>query len=182
LPFEIGNVRVDRVARDVLSAMTPLLDEKSLRRECLGCDKPVLALADRARLEQIMLNLLSNALRFTPPAGSVTVGVCEQNGEVVITVADTGIGIPHEKLGAIFEPFVQVESGLTRTVGGTGLGLTISRSLARGMGGELTADSDGSTGAVFRLTIPAALAAGEEGSGKRAERETTSLSWSGAAV
>jgi signal transduction histidine kinase len=167
LPFEIENVSVDRVVRDVLSAMTPLLDEKALRRECTGCDTPVIARADRARLEQIMLNLLSNALRFTPPAGSVTIGVCERGGEVEITVADTGIGIPRHKLGAIFEPFVQVESGLTRTVGGTGLGLTISRSFARGMGGELTAESDGSTGAVFRLTIPLAAT----GDGRRATED-----------
>jgi signal transduction histidine kinase len=72
-------------------------------------------------------------------------------------VIDSGVGIPREKLGAIFEPFVQIDSGLTRTVGGTGLGLTISRALARGMGGDLSADSDGIAGAKFTLTLPAAV-------------------------
>ena len=133
-----------------------LLDAKALRRECNGCKATVLARADRARLEQILLNLMSNAVRFTPPGGLVTVTVGQANGCVEISVVDTGIGIPPEKLAAIFEPFVQVESGLTRTVGGTGLGLTISRSLARAMGGDLTGESDGTNGARFTVTLPVA--------------------------
>ena len=80
----------------------------------------------------------------------------ERDGQVEVVVSDTGIGIPRDKLGLIFEPFVQVENGLTRKVGGTGLGLTISRALARGMGGDLTADSDGTSWAAFTLTLPSA--------------------------
>jgi len=99
---------------------------------------------------------MSNAVRFTPPGGLVTVTVGQANGCVEISVVDTGIGFPPEKLAAIFEPFVQVESGLTRTVGGTGLGLTISRSLARAMGGDLTGESDGTNGARFTVTLPVA--------------------------
>jgi signal transduction histidine kinase len=156
LPFDIGDVRVDCVANDVLSSMAPLLDEKKLRRECVGCDVAVLARADRARLEQILLNLVSNGVRFTPPGGLISVAVVGHGDRVEIVVADTGIGIPREKLTAIFEPFVQVESGLTRTVGGTGLGLTISRSLARAMGGDLTAESDGASGARFTVSVPVA--------------------------
>ena len=112
---------------NVLTAVAPLLDEKSLRRECIGCDAPVVAHADRARLEQILLNLLSNAVRFTPPGGAITVDGVAACRHGRSRRGDTGIGIPREKLSAIFEPFVQVDSGLTRTVGGTGLGLTISR-------------------------------------------------------
>jgi signal transduction histidine kinase len=156
LPFDIGDVRVDCVATDVLSSTAPLLDEKKLRRECVGCDVAVLARADRARLEQILLNLVSNGVRFTPPGGLISVALAQHGDRVEIVVADTGIGIPREKLAAIFEPFVQVESGLTRTVGGTGLGLTISRSLARAMGGDLTAESDGASGARFTVSVPVA--------------------------
>jgi signal transduction histidine kinase len=156
LPFELEDVHVDRAVHEVLTGIAPLLDEKSLRTESLGCGAPVIARADRARLEQILLNLLSNAVRFTPQGGVITISVCERDRRVEVKVTDSGIGIPAEKLAAIFEPFVQVDSGLTRTVGGTGLGLTISRALARGMGGDLTADSDGSTGATFTLSIPAA--------------------------
>jgi signal transduction histidine kinase len=159
LPFELDDVHVDRLVHDVLTAMAPLLDEKALRAECVGCDAAVVAHADRARVEQILRNLVSNAMRFTPAGGRITVTVAEQGGQICVAVADTGIGIPLEKLAAIFEPFVQVDSGLTRTVGGTGLGLTISRALARGMGGDLVAESDGMSWARFTLTLPASAAA-----------------------
>ena len=155
LPFELDDVHLDRLAHDVLTAMAPLLGEKSLRAECVGCDAAVVAYADRARVEQILRNLISNAVRFTPPGGQLTVTVAGHERQVSLAVADTGIGIPPEKLLAIFEPFVQVESGLTRTVGGTGLGLTISRALARSMGGDLVAESDGTSWATFTLTLPA---------------------------
>jgi signal transduction histidine kinase len=154
IPFDVEDVHVDRVVSNVLTSVAPLLDEKSLRRVCVGCDAPAIARADRARLEQILLNLLSNAVRFTSPGGVITITITEREQTVEVSVADTGIGIPREKLGAIFEPFVQVESGLTRTVGGTGLGLTISRALARAMGGDLSADSDGASWAMFTLTLP----------------------------
>ena len=158
LPFDIANVHVNEAVETVLMSVEPLLDEKNLCRECRGCDSQVMVRADRARLEQILLNLVSNAVRFTPTGGLIAVDVSERDDHVAITVADTGIGIAPEKLGVIFDPFVQVESGLTRTVGGTGLGLTISRALARAMGGDLTAVSDGATGARFTVTLPLASA------------------------
>jgi signal transduction histidine kinase len=169
LSFDLDDVHVDRVVTNALVAVSPLLDEKSLRREVLGCDGPVVARADKARLEQIVLNLLSNAVRFTPPGGRITVSVTARSQEVDVVVRDTGVGIPRDKLGAIFEPFVQVESGLTRTVGGTGLGLTISRSLARAMGGDLIADSDGTSWAAFTLTLPAAVRGVEHADRRRGE-------------
>jgi signal transduction histidine kinase len=160
LPFDVSDVHVERVVHDVLTAVAPLLNGKSLRAECRGCNAPVVARADRARLEQILLNLMSNAVRFTPQGGVITLAVTEREGYVEVTVTDSGIGIPREKLAAIFEPFVQVDSGLTRTVGGTGLGLTISRALARAMGGDLTADSDGTSWATFTITLPAQVEPG----------------------
>jgi signal transduction histidine kinase len=166
LPLDLADVHMDRVVHNVLTGVAPLLDEKSLRVECVGCDAPVVAHADRARVEQILLNLLSNAVRFTPPRGTIVVTLEAGDDGVSVTVADTGTGIPQDKLAAIFEPFVQVDSGLTRTVGGTGLGLTISRALARGMGGDLVADSDGASWARFTLTVPGS-AAGTEGPGEQ---------------
>jgi len=153
LLFDLADVHLDRVVHNVVTAMAPLLDEKSLRIQCVGCNAPVVAHADCARVEQILLNLLSNAMRFTPARGTITVALEAGDDDVSVTVADTGTGIPPDKLAAIFEPFVQVDSGLTRTVGGTGLGLTISRALARGMGGDLVADSDGASWARFTLTL-----------------------------
>ena len=131
----------------------------------------MVAHADSARVEQILLNLLSNALRFTPPHGTITVTLRPGDDAVSVTVADTGSGIPPDKLTAIFEPFVQVDSGLTRTFGGTGLGLTISRALARGMGGDLVTGSDGESWARFTLTLPGS-AADTEGSSEDARLES----------
>lgn len=175
LPFDIGVVRVDRVVRQVLTSMAPLFDEKELRRECLGCDVEISTRADAGRVEQILLNLLSNAVRFTPQGGDISVTVSAFDDQVAVAVHDSGNGIPPEKLGAIFEPFVQVDSGLTRRVGGTGLGLTISRALARAMGGNLIAESDGATFARFTLTLPIVTRPAVSGEFVPAERREGSL-------
>jgi signal transduction histidine kinase len=118
---------------------------------------PVRALADKDKAQQIVLNLLSNALKFTPEGGRIIVEVLPPpNGEraVLLRVTDTGIGIPHDKLEAIFEPFVQVGRSLRNPGEGTGLGLAISRDLARGMGGDITATSELGKGAVFTVRLP----------------------------
>jgi signal transduction histidine kinase len=122
---------------------------------------------DRDRVRQIIVNLLSNAVKFTPAGGTITVrcgttGRPEPSAQVVgegpwtsIAVEDTGIGIAPDQLPRMFQPFVQAEDGHTRTRGGTGLGLTISRQLARLMGGDLTVTSREGTGSSFVLWLPA---------------------------
>ena len=126
----------------------------------------VLVVADREKLAQVLLNLLSNAIKFTPAertgsgtTGCVTLGVrapVDSGDTVEIVVEDTGIGIPADKLGSIFEPFVQVSTGLTRASDGAGLGLAISRDLARGMGGDLRVESEVGIGSRFRIVLPRA--------------------------
>jgi signal transduction histidine kinase len=101
-----------------------------------------------------MINLLANAVKFTP-AGSVLVAGGRDGARVRLTVRDTGRGIPHERLAQVFEPFVRVDVSHTRTTEGTGLGLAISRDLARGMGGDLTAESVLGEGSAFTLWLPA---------------------------
>jgi two-component system, cell cycle sensor histidine kinase and response regulator CckA len=123
---------------------------------------------DVDRIRQIVANLLSNAVKFTPPGGTVTVS-CERceaadprarvigSGPwVCVTVSDTGIGIPPAQIEQIFEPFVQLETGHTRSHGGTGLGLTISRRLAHLIGGDITVTSTPGDGSSFRLWLSAA--------------------------
>jgi PAS domain S-box-containing protein len=119
----------------------------------------VRVLADRDKLQQILINLLSNAVKFTPEGGRITIDLDPEpnaDGRVAIRVSDTGIGIPADKLEAVFQPFVQVGRSLSSPGEGTGLGLAISRDLARGMGGELTAESTAGEGSVFTISLPRA--------------------------
>jgi len=105
-----------------------------------------------------VLNLLSNAIKATPPGGRVRLECDrdERTGGVVVRVSDTGTGIPPEKLGSIFDPFVQVDRKLNRPSEGVGLGLAISRDLARAMAGDLTATSEVGRGSTFTLRLPSA--------------------------
>ena len=108
---------------------------------------------DQDKLKQIVVNLLSNAVKFTEE-GTITVSARQRDGQVAIAVTDTGIGIPADKLGLIFEEFRQVDSSTTRKYSGTGLGLPISRRLARLMGGDLTVQSTVGVGSTFTVTLP----------------------------
>ena len=107
-------------------------------------------------MQQIVLNLLTNAVKFTPAGGRIELDGVAADREVHIRVRDTGRGIVADQLSHVFEPFVQVDSQLTRTQEGVGLGLAISRDLARGMGGDLTAESTPDVGSEFTLTLPLA--------------------------
>jgi signal transduction histidine kinase len=109
--------------------------------------------ADRERLEQVVLNLLSNAMKFTPAGGRVTLDCAVGGGAVIVRVRDTGRGIPAELQSTIFEPFTQVDGSYTRAVGGAGLGLAISRELSRAMGAELTVESVPGRGSTFALRL-----------------------------
>jgi signal transduction histidine kinase len=126
----------------------------------LPCPERARVCADRERSVDILKHLLSNALKFTPRGGSVTVGCDEGAGMVRFVVADTGRGIPEGQREAIFQPFVQVEKGLTRSADGSGLGLAIARELAERMGGTLTVTSEVGAGSRFVLSLPRAT---EEG-------------------
>jgi PAS domain S-box-containing protein len=114
-------------------------------------------LTDGLRLRQIVLNLLANAVKFTP-AGAITVRYRVSQGEVRVSVEDTGIGIDPERIATIFQPFTQGESDTDRRYGGTGLGLSISRQLAGLLGGRIEVDSQPGAGSRFTLILPAPLA------------------------
>jgi signal transduction histidine kinase len=121
--------------------------------------KPVHVAVDREKLIQILTNLLGNAAKFTPRGGRVELALVTSDAEpgtAIIRVTDTGPGIPPDKLELIFEPFVQLERSLTMPAEGTGLGLAISRDLARGMSGDLRAESEPGKGATLILTLPRA--------------------------
>jgi PAS domain S-box-containing protein len=151
----------DVPVRDILDIIEPLTAPqraaKRLRYDCDGCDAELVVRADREKVVQIMLNLLSNAAKFTPMDGKLTVTTETRDaGFVAFSVRDTGIGMSREQLEIVFEPYVQFDSSLSREHRGTGLGMPISRELARGMGGDLVAESEQGIGSVFTLTLPTA--------------------------
>ena len=153
--YDLAPVRVREAVDTVIPMVEPQASGKGIRIDH-GLPLALVVLADRPKLEQILLNLLSNAVKFTGTGGRIEIGVTESDGSVGITVLDTGIGIPPEKLEAIFEPFVQVGRSLANPHEGTGLGLAISRDLARAMHGDLTVESEVGTGTTFTLTLPEA--------------------------
>ncbi|MEO6527351.1 MAG: GAF domain-containing sensor histidine kinase [Gemmatimonadaceae bacterium] len=123
----------------------------------LPCPPQTRVCADRERAVEILRHLLSNAVKFTPRAGSVTVGCEEGPGVIRFIVTDTGRGIPEGQRESIFQPFVQVEKGLTRSADGSGLGLSIGRELAERMGGSLTVTSEVGVGSRFVLSLVRAV-------------------------
>ena len=116
-------------------------------------DDAKLCTADERRLKQMLLNLLSNAVKFTP-AGTVSLTVRKEPQGISFTVADTGIGIPADKLNLLFQPFSQLDGQLTRRYPGPGLGLALTRKLARLHGGDITVSSVLGTGSEFTLFLP----------------------------
>jgi PAS domain S-box-containing protein len=160
IEYHIEPVALGAALASVGELVGPQLAEKGLTYEYAECASDLVARADREKLQQVVLNLLSNAIKFTPAGGRVTLRCARSDaGNVLVQVADTGIGIPHDQLDSIFEPFVQVRSGLTRTEGGTGLGLAISRDLARAMGGDLRVESTVGDGSTFTLVLPSSAGA-----------------------
>jgi PAS domain S-box-containing protein len=146
-------VSVGDVLHDAVALIEPVAREKGIE---FGFEPPATPLeleTDLTKLRQILLNLLSNAIRFTD-AGSVTLRVDADVRQIRFLVDDTGIGIDAEHLDRIFDPFWQVDQSATRRVGGTGLGLSVSRRLARMLGGDIACESRAGTGARFTLTLP----------------------------
>jgi PAS domain S-box-containing protein len=151
--YDMAAVSVAEVIKSVQPMITPQANTKGIRLDFENNKVPAVAHADRAKLEQIMLNLLTNAVKFTPHGGRITVSHHENADSVEVEVSDTGIGIPPEKLDVIFEPFVQVGRSLSSPHEGAGLGLAISRDLARAMGGDLSAQSEVGKGSTFTLRL-----------------------------
>ncbi len=154
LQYDITGVLLAEALGEVEALVAPQLQAKGLAYELRLPPKSLAVMADAEKLQQIVVNLLSNALKFTPRGGRIDVACNAGDTTVAITVSDSGRGIPADKLEAIFEPFVQVERALTRETEGSGLGLAISRQLARAMGGDLTVVSQLGAGSEFTLTLP----------------------------
>ena len=154
--FEMIDVPLRALLTDLDGVVTSLTRAKTLEYVCASPPASVFIHTDPDKLRQIMINLVSNAIKFTPAGGRIRISCAVSERTASIAVEDTGPGIPPDKLEAVFEPFVQLDRGLTRTNEGTGLGLAISRGLARAMGGDIQLRSFVGAGSVFTVTIPLA--------------------------
>ena len=141
------------LAREVAALAEPLALERGLAFRLELPPHPVPLRTDARKVRQILLNLVANGVKFTE-RGEVVVEVDAEDPEVVFRVRDTGVGIPPEQQERIFEPFWQADQGLAREHGGSGLGLSVARQLARLLGGEITVQSEPGAGSVFALRLP----------------------------
>lgn len=148
-------VSVSALVSDLEPVIEPQARAKGLQLE-LSDAADLYVLGDRERAEQVLINLVSNAIKFTPAGGVVTIAAVADGGAVRIQVADTGPGIPPDLHESIFDPFVQVGPHLTRGAEGVGLGLAISRELARAMDGDVEVSTGPGGGAVFSFSLVAA--------------------------
>jgi signal transduction histidine kinase len=155
-------VDVDTTATDLRPLVDSVLASTRLRtpahielRADQNGDRAV-ALADEDKLRQVLVNLLDNAIKYSPDGGEVAVELAGGAGRVRLTVRDQGLGVPSGEQERIFEKFYRLDPALTRGVGGSGLGLFISRELVTRMGGSLTVRSQPGEGAAFVVDLPAA--------------------------
>jgi signal transduction histidine kinase len=154
--YVVEDVCLAALLADVTALIEPLLLARRLACDVSAAGAPLVR-ADGDKVRQILLNLLTNAIKFTPAGGRITVdaGPCPDTpAMVMLRVRDTGIGIPPAALDSIFEPFVQLATGPLSHADGVGLGLAISRDLAHAMGGDLTAASMAGEGSCFTLLLP----------------------------
>lgn len=151
--YDLLTVAVDPLLAGIDALIEPQAAARSVTLTYIPCAPDLAVVADREKLRQILLNVLSNAIRHTPPGGRVTLAAEPLGVRVQISVEDTGPGIPNDKRDEIFEPFVQLDRSLAQPGEGLGLGLAISRDLARGMSGDLVVDPYSGPGARFVLTL-----------------------------
>ena len=151
--YDMRDTAVEDIVTAVEAMIEPQLEAKHITYSRDLADPRATVYADPDKTRQIVLNLMSNAVKFTPAHGTVAIRATRDDGAVRITVRDTGVGIAPDKLDFVFEPFVQVPNRLTSGVEGTGLGLAISREFARGMGGEVTVESSVGVGSAFTVEL-----------------------------
>lgn len=150
----LREVPLDETLAAMEALIAPQLEARSLGYRFTPCNAGWRVVADRERLEQVLVNLLTNACKFTEPGGTISLECEVLAQEIQVHVRDTGRGIPPDKLAAIFEPFIQVDRELIReSQQGVGLGLAISRDLARAMRGDLTASSTPGEGSTFTIHL-----------------------------
>jgi signal transduction histidine kinase len=147
-------VAIEDAAAEVFARVSAVAGKKNIRMETAIAPEASVIQADRIATEQILLNLVENALRHTPEGGRITIETTGARNGVVLSVTDTGTGIPPEHLPRIFERFYRADSGRSREAGGTGLGLAIVKHLVEAHGGSVSATSIVGAGTTVRIFFP----------------------------
>jgi two-component system, sensor histidine kinase and response regulator len=153
LSLEVGAVDLSAIAAESVETARPLAEEKDIT-VTLATGPLALIAGDRARLAQLLDNLVSNGIKFTPPGGRVDVRVRGERGQAVIEVRDTGMGISSEEQEHLFERFFRTAKATEQAIPGTGLGLAISKAIVHAHGGRITFASSEGSGTTFRVSIP----------------------------
>ncbi|MCK5659884.1 MAG: hypothetical protein KAH86_00895, partial [Methanosarcinales archaeon] len=152
----LGSVSVSKSIKDAMADVMPLIKDKQHETAIEIADGLGDICADRTRLKQVLLNLVSNAIKFTPDGGRIVIKA-EDMGEMVrISVIDNGIGINEEDVSRLFNRFIQIDQSNTRSVGGTGLGLAIVKDMVELMNGSVELESEFGTGTMFSILLPKA--------------------------
>ena len=152
----IERLRLDKMAYDVADMLSIHAGEKEVTINCHLNKEPVNIMGNSDRVEQMLINLIENAIKYNKPGGSVTVQVFSNGVEANVSISDTGIGIAEENLPRLFERFYRVDKGRSRQMGGTGLGLAIVKHIVRSMNGEIEVHSKLGEGTEFLITLPLA--------------------------
>ena len=158
--LEAGDTQMERTRFDLAELVATTTDQMKLLAEdkkiSLRCNtsERVDVQGSRARLKQVVVNLVDNAIKYTPEGGEIHVTVSEGSGKAILEVSDSGVGIPADSLTQIFERFYRVDKARTRKLGGTGLGLSIVKSICKAHGGDVTAESTDGHGSRFRVELP----------------------------
>jgi ammonium transporter len=161
--LDISESNVTEVLQEVTDSLEPLIERPRVRLVVDADDELPSIVTDREKLKQILLNLVSNAVKYTDE-GTIAVRAEAEDGRLRIDVSDTGVGIPAEEVGKIFDEFHQADGAISPSRPGTGLGLTISRRLARTLGGDVTVDSTPGVGSTFTLALPLRASDGDASS------------------
>ncbi|MGH2920476.1 MAG: sensor histidine kinase [Gaiellaceae bacterium] len=157
LTLQRAKVDMSALAADCVEAARPVADQKSISLELASGPVPALV-ADRGRLAQVLDNLVSNALKFTPEGGRVEIRTSAVDGHVVLEVDDSGIGIPAEEQPRLFERFFRAAAATEQAIPGTGLGLAIVKAIVEAHGGRILVESKPNAGTTFRVELPLSVA------------------------
>jgi two-component system sensor histidine kinase VicK len=156
MKWQFSLVSMEEIIQSVIESMGVLFENKGLRVAVELTPHLPPVLGDRDRLVQVVTNILSNAVKFTPRGGSIRVALRQETAQLVVEISDCGIGIPAEHIDLIFEKFHRSDDMLTAATEGTGLGLAITRQIVEYHGGSIKAASTRGKGSTFTVTLPLA--------------------------